>query len=342
MKQTQNTHLHAAQPDWVREAIRTLHSAGVRVVAPVEADGTVDLTEVTSPEEVADGYQNAHLPLKRHFFPPTQVLLEFENGEDGEVEMAQQELPEEPTVILGARPCDAAALASLDELFHWDYGDAFYTAARENTTVVTFACDEPGEKCFCTSVGLSPQATGGSDVIAYRTDDGEMLLRPLTDRGEELIANLDGVEPAPEGTEVPDAPEPEKQFDPAQVKQWLDDNFESDFWKEVSLRCLGCGACSYLCPVCHCFDIVDESTWNRGQRRRNWDCCAFGEFTRHASGHNPRPDRASRWRQRVMHKFKYFPEKFDRLGCVGCGRCLENCGAGQDLVEVLGEIEARA
>ena len=27
--------------------------------------------------------------------------------------------------------------------------------------------------------------------------------------------------------------------------------------------CIGCGACTYLCPSCHCFDINDEVTASR-------------------------------------------------------------------------------
>ena len=63
-------------------------------------------------------------------------------------------------------------------------------------------------------------------------------------------------------------------------------------------------------------------------------------FTHHASGHNPRPTQAARYRQRVMHKFKYFPERFGLIDCVGCGRCVRTCGVGQDLVVTLTAIEA--
>jgi len=78
-------------------------------------------------------------------------------------------------------------------------------------------------------------------------------------------------------------------FDTEKVKQWLDGHFEDDLWSGVALRCLGCASCIYQCPTCHCFDIVDEATWNCGQRVRNWDSCSFSQFTRHGSGHNPRP-----------------------------------------------------
>ncbi|UCE48236.1 MAG: 4Fe-4S dicluster domain-containing protein, partial [Phycisphaerales bacterium] len=98
----------------------------------------------------------------------------------------------------------------------------------------------------------------------------------------------------------------------------------------------------YLCPTCHCFDIVDEANWHMGQRRRNWDCCSHPMFTKHASGHNPRPDQASRCRQRLMHKFKYFPERFGQIACVGCGRCTRACCVGQNLVSILTDIETKA
>ncbi len=59
-------------------------------------------------------------------------------------------------------------------------------------------------------------------------------------------------------------------------------------WVEQSLRCLGCGACAFVCPTCACFDIQDEARPLRATRLRCWDSCGFGLFTLHTSGHNPR------------------------------------------------------
>ena len=184
-----------------------------------------------------------------------------------------------------------------------------------------------------------------ADVLAFLDADGAALLQVHTAKGEKLIELLgQTVTPAPDGVEPPAPPAVAAKVNPDKVKSWLDgdESFESDFWVETAMKCLGCGACSYLCPTCHCFDIVDESTWNHGTRRRNWDCCSYAMFTRHASGHNPRPDQASRCRQRVMHKFKYFPDRFGRVACVGCGRCIRGCGVGRNITETLAEIESRA
>ena len=92
--------------------------------------------------------------------------------------------------------------------------------------------------------------------------------------------------------------------------------FDSMLWDEESMSCIRCGICTYLCPTCHCFDIADElisSSPIKGKRIRTWDTCQFPDFTMHSSGHNPRPDKASRLRQRIMHKFQYFVEIHKKL-----------------------------
>jgi len=129
--------------------------------------------------------------------------------------------------------------------------------------------------------------------------------------------------------------------DLARVKAWLDANFESPIWEEVATRCAGCGACAFLCPTCHCFDIVDEGSERAGTRRKNWDACGFGKFTGHASGHNPRDLQNKRYRNRFMHKFKYYHDKFGQTLCTGCGRCVRACPVGVDIAAILAAISAK-
>lgn len=332
--------LFEASADWLQAAVEGQRAEGRRVVAPRQSEGAVELAAVEAAEQVATDYLNVRVPLKSLFLPRTEVLLEFEQG-DRDVELETPPAPQQQTLVLGSRPCDAAALEALDTVFHWDYEDLPYHGRRERATVVSFACREPDENCFCTSVGGSPRGEAGSDALVLPDgEDGAARIRVLSEKGRAFVDALGEAARPAEDEPAAEAPTVEPAFDPEAVKSRLEGSFESDLWDEVALRCLGCGACSFLCPTCHCFDIVDEATWNRGRRRRNWDCCAFGEFTRHASGHNPRPGRAARFRQRVMHKFNYFPERFDRIACVGCGRCLRNCAAGQDLIDILRRIEA--
>lgn len=111
-------------------------------------------------------------------------------------------------------------------------------------------------------------------------------------------------------------------------------DFESPEWEGIARKCLGCGVCSFVCPTCHCFDLTDEYDLKGGCRYKTWDSCCFAQFTLHASGHNPRPTEQERYRQRVMHKFCYYPETAGMNMCVGCGRCTTFCPVGMDIYEI--------
>jgi ferredoxin len=164
--------------------------------------------------------------------------------------------------------------------------------------------------------------------------DGEYEVRCLTEKGKALF---DGKLLASERkASVPAGPE--KRFDAGEVRVFVKEHFDSPFWPAQTLACLGCGACAYACPTCHCFDIVDEGNIERGVRARNWDSCQFSMFTLHASGHNPRPNQPARQRQRIDHKFRIYPEKFGEILCTGCGNCTRNCPAGLGVLRVVTEI----
>lgn len=117
------------------------------------------------------------------------------------------------------------------------------------------------------------------------------------------------------------------------LKEKLRNGFDSPLWGTIAERCLGCGVCTYLCPTCHCFDISDKIKGERGRRMRSWDSCQYALFTMHASGHNPRPSKRERMRQRIMHKFLYAQDNFKETFCVGCGRCVRSCPVNLDIRE---------
>jgi ferredoxin len=119
------------------------------------------------------------------------------------------------------------------------------------------------------------------------------------------------------------------------LKEKLDRGFDSPLWESISRVCLGCGLCTYQCPTCHCFDITDEKDGQDGTRIRAWDSCQYALFTHHASGHNPRPEKVQRMRQRILHKFQFTVDNFDEVFCVGCGRCVQNCPVNLDVREAL-------
>ena len=129
---------------------------------------------------------------------------------------------------------------------------------------------------------------------------------------------------------------PKKSFAGKDISKKVD--WEDPIWAEMAQKCLGCAVCSYMCPSCSCFDIQDETTGSTIERYRCRDTCQFTDFTLMGAGHNPRPEKKMRVRQRVMHKFKYQMEQFQMLGCTGCGRCVENCPVNIDLRAVLERV----
>jgi len=309
----------------------------------VEADGGGDILDVLQ----------TTLPPKKILFPQREVFLEFANtlAGDREILEVKEVLPDiKPTVIIGVRPCEAKAAWMLDEVFGGEFKDAYYWRRRLQTTLVGLACTSPpSENCFCTSVEGSPHSEDGLDILL--TDLGDKYyVRSLSEKGAALINAAKGLfeEPKPEDRKKVKAVHAEseqkikRELKGARaVSEKLKTMFDSPFWDEESMSCLRCGICTYLCPSCHCFDISDEvesSSPLRGQRVRTWDTCQFPDFTMHSSGHNPRPDKASRLRQRLLHKFQYFVQVYDKFMCVGCGRCITLCPVGIDIIKVLEKV----
>jgi ferredoxin len=312
------------------------------VYAPCrDGEGTVDFQRVTGAAEIADTYGNTRLSIKRLFLPQTETLFSYRNGEDGPV----FDVPARPgpAVVFGLRPCDAKSLGMLDGVFANDqYTDPYFTGRRADTVLVGLGCVEPCSTCFCTSVGGGPFDPSGLDVLLSevpggylaeaRTEAGASLLGgvPLLDAGSDELAAAAAVKE--EATRKADT------LPLAGLKERLDGAFDHPVWAKIPEKCLDCGICTFLCPTCHCFDVCDEGTAVAGSRVRIWDSCLFPLYTLHASGHNPRPTGRERYRQRVMHKFRYFVDRLGCTACVGCGRCVVNCPVNLDIRQVVGMI----
>ena len=281
---------------------------------------------------------NTRIPPKALFLPMTETLVKFTRY--GGYEDARHEI--EPRIVFAMRPCDAQAVQLLDTSFIQDnYTDPFWVERREKTITIGLGCHEPCENGFCTTIGYGP--FNKADLDALLTDMGDFFfVETLSEAAELLFKNLSVA--TGEIYEQTIAIQQQAHdlmpvaFDTGNLKEKLEQNFNSDYWDEISQSCLGCGVCTFLCPTCFCFDIVDET--QRKERVRNWDTCMFRTYSLEASGHNPRPSRVERTRQRLSHKYVYWLDQVNQIGCTGCGRCVRYCPVGLDIRAMLRQAQS--
>ncbi len=284
---------------------------------------------------------------KAAIFPACRELFRFEQTKDPEnPENTTLKLFEncgaEPTLVFGARPCGVRGFTIFDRVYQGkEHPDPYYKAARENTLFVTLTCEHPDNTCFCHWVGGNPDDAAGSDILATPVEGG-YILEAVSKRGEALLDSPLLDEAGDKSKEAAAARERgrKKLGDAPDIGKAAESLLavfdDTEFWEDVSAKCLSCGACTYLCPTCYCFTLTDESNGLSGKRLRSWDNCMSYQFSLEASGHNPRPTKAHRLKNRIGHKFSYYPALHGGLtACCGCGRCIKSCPVSVDIREIV-------
>lgn len=310
------------------------------LVAPVEMEGKLLYQPVDDSGAIAWGYGRTDMSPKTWLFPATEPILTVEEGLETAIRPAQDP---EPKVVFGVRPCDARGALAIDALFlDQDPADGRYAQHRAATTLVGLACPQMWDSCFCTVVGGAPNGSEGLDILLTEVEGG-YAVQVVSEKGEALAAGLQGEEQA---VKLPEPVLREGLPELRATEEWRA-QFDERYWERVADRCLGCRVCTFVCPTCRCFDVRDEVATHRPgvrviERLRAWDACTVSAYRRIAGGHNPRPTQHMRLRNRFYCKFMYYPEDFGALGCVGCGRCIDACPVGIDILEAVAAVAETA
>ena len=130
-------------------------------------------------------------------------------------------------------------------------------------------------------------------------------------------------------------PGPEQKFDTAQVLVFLKQHFESPFWQEKTLRCLGCGACAYTCPTCHCFDIVDEGDCQWRHSGQELGLLPVPAVYAARLGAQPAVRSQPASGSVCSTSSRFTPRNLAEILCTGCGNCTRNCPVGLGVQSVL-------
>jgi len=314
--------------------------------APTKVKGNIAFSRISNVEEIELEFLNSKVPPKDVLFPQKETIFEYKyEGKDVIIE--ERKDLEDKLLISGVRPCDAYSFKLLEDFFAFgDFQDEVFLKKRESSTIIGIGCNNPRQSCFCTSVGGHPFQKESTDVFLSDLGD-KYLVEAVSEKGKNLVKKLSWLSDAKKA-DIDKSKELAKQaedsfttkFNFDLVTKVLDENFEHPVWQEISESCIGCSSCTFLCPTCTCFDVIDENDEynNRGRRIRIWDTCQSCLYTLETSGHNPRPEKIQRCRNRIMHKFSYYPSNYDCVGCVGCGRCISACPVNNELRLIIDKI----
>jgi sulfhydrogenase subunit beta (sulfur reductase) len=355
--------------DGLDHLISGLRRRGYRVIGPVVRDGAIMLGDLDGVADLPQGWHDRQAPgeyrleqggdvslfgwavgpqsMKSETFPPQTVVWRSPSGgQDVEVEGVPGGAP---TALVGARPCELAAMAVLDRvLAGGSCPDPAYVTARTGTFVVVADCGSPGGTCFCVSMGTGPAAQEGFDLALTEILDGghRFVVRVGTQEGADLIeqvahreageADLAARAAAIDRAERSMGRTLETDGLPALLAR----NIDHPSWEQVAQRCLACGNCTLVCPTCFCSTITDTSALDGSlQRTRTWASC-FDLGHSYMHGGPVRVTTRSRYRQWMTHKLSTWHDQFGTSGCVGCGRCITWCPVGIDITAEAAAIRA--
>jgi sulfhydrogenase subunit beta (sulfur reductase) len=293
-------------------------------------------------EDVVIGEVRAFEPLKAFFTRPREIIAE---GFKPDIPHAQ----DKPFAVVGVKACDLKGFKVQDHVFKdHDYVDPFYVKLRNENLIISADCTCAIDTCFCLAVDVKPFPREDFDINLSEIEDGYLVevgsekgkgiieknLSLFQESSERLIPRRDSIREKVAEKVKKNIKENEVP-DQGLLKGVIEKNFESDIWDDEAKTCVECGACTIICPTCHCFFMYDQKDKDRMTRLRHWDSCMLKHYARVAGGENPREKLWMRLRNRFEKKFDFFPKVAEVYACTGCGRCISACPAKIDIREVL-------
>ncbi|MDR2570025.1 MAG: 4Fe-4S dicluster domain-containing protein [Oscillospiraceae bacterium] len=305
------------------------------LVGPIDNGKAIEYREAAASDILMDD-RVSYSSIKSYYFPQTELMFTFTN------EDVEDNIDIPGYAIFGAKPCDLEALRVMRVVYSsGKYADPFFLRRYDANFVIGVGCINKKPECFCEELNVDQGFSDFCDIML--TDNGEdYTITHLSEKGKQALENHSGKTYEPS---LPSRFSPPSGFSPSILSLDPDtddaDYFDIIDWEKITETCKGCGICTYICPTCYCFDFKDAASKGEAKRYKCWDSCMYPKFTLHASGHNPRNKRHERYRQRVLHKYKYVPKIFEgNVACTGCGRCIRSCPVGMNIREIVRKVLA--
>lgn len=258
-------------------------------------------------DKLALRYPVTILPPTEFLLPAKEVLLSFSGNKVTPAKSGGQ-------VIFGLSLEDLEGLRRLKKVFEEPIQDEAFIKKFEKTILI--AIDK-----------YSAPDDIPYDIYLQEIEEGVFSVLAGTKKGKEILDKnhfKDHKKPAPKVL-----PTKDKLLSDPLLATALKKSKNHPIWSELSEICFGCGICSYVCPLCFCYDTYDELEFGEdgaGSRCRSWDSCMLKGFA-DTTFHNFRPELRNRIYNWYFHKFVRMPKEYGFSGCVDCNRCVIYCPA---------------
>lgn len=222
-----------------------------------------------------------------------------------------------PTIIFALHPLDIHALTILDKLFLKKYKDFYYSHHRKHVYIIGL-----GSYTFDTDFNCD----------LFLQENGDTYEAILANKKADFLLDYDNIFTK----SVFDEKKQYKKIDPIladpeKLALAIKKSYRSSIWDDLAQPDLGCGICSYTCPLSYSFDIKDNFSFNKSHhtsRSRIWSSC----YNNHS---DKLRDKIYHW---YYQKFVQFYTETGHIGCIDCGRCVKYCPAKINFKYVLKTI----
>jgi len=293
-------------------------SKNYNVYFPANIDGVIKFTN--NHNEIKNfKWGLSHIPPKELLLPAFEDILVKTDSE----KISAPNIKKKHNIIFGLHPLDIKAWSLLCKIFNQKYPDLYFNRRRKNIFIIgmgdyvfteDFACD-----IFLASLGDTYEVVINNKKAEFLLDFPRIFSRSAF-VGERAIYEADPIFSNLE-----------------KLSKAIEQSRASHIWDDLAKIDLGCGNCSYVCPLCFCFDSSDHIKNDSrvfAKRTKHWTSCYLKSFFETAGG-NFKPklrDRIYNW---YYHKFVRMPREIGHVGCVDCGRCIKSCPAKINFKHVL-------